>query len=89
MDLASLSPSSSPHIDASSLGTHIDSAAAALEAQVIAWRRDLHEHPELGNREFRTAAIVAAHLQALGLDSVPQVNSYSWFSKGRPCVCRS
>ena len=55
---------------ASSLSAPIDSAAAALEAQVIAWRRDLHQHPELGNREFRTAAIVAAHLQALGLDSV-------------------
>ena len=70
MDLASLSPSSSPSVSASSLGSHIDSAATALEAQVIAWRRDLHQHPELGNREFRTAAIVAAHLQALGLDSV-------------------
>ena len=45
-------------------------ATAALEAQVIAWRRDLHAHPELGNREFRTAGIVAAHLQALGFDEV-------------------
>lgn len=38
------------------------------EDSVIAWRRDLHQHPELGNREFRTSAIVAAHLQALGLE---------------------
>ncbi len=36
--------------------------------QVVAWRRDLHEHPELGNRETRTAAIVAAHLRALGME---------------------
>ena len=37
---------------------------------MIAWRRDLHEHPELGNREFRTAAVVAAHLRRLGFDEV-------------------
>ncbi|MBS0365843.1 MAG: amidohydrolase [Proteobacteria bacterium] len=34
---------------------------------VIAWRRDIHQHPELGNRETRTAALVAAHLRKLGL----------------------
>ena len=55
---------------AGSLADAIDTAAAALEAQVIAWRRDLHEHPELGNREFRTAGIVTAHLNALGFDEV-------------------
>jgi amidohydrolase len=37
-------------------------------AQVVAWRRDLHEHPELGNREVRTAGIVAAQLRALGME---------------------
>jgi amidohydrolase len=54
----------------SPLAADIDAAAAALEAKVIAWRRDFHQHPELGNRETRTAAIVAAHLRALGLDEV-------------------
>ncbi|MEJ5209585.1 amidohydrolase [Denitratimonas sp. CY0512] len=39
----------------------------ALQAQVIEWRRDLHQHPELGNHEVRTAQIVAGHLRALGL----------------------
>ena len=48
----------------------IDRAAAAIEPQLIAWRRDLHQHPELGNREFRTAGVVAEHLRALGLDEV-------------------
>jgi amidohydrolase len=57
-------------ITSSSVAAQIDSAAAAIEAQVIAWRRDLHEHPELGNREFRTAKIVQEHLVALGLDEV-------------------
>lgn len=54
----------------SSLHGAIETAAAALQDQVIAWRRDLHQHPELGNRETRTAGIVAAHLQSLGLDEV-------------------
>lgn len=46
----------------------IDRAASAMEAQVIAWRRDIHEHPELSNREVRTAKLIARHLRSLGLD---------------------
>lgn len=42
--------------------------AHALESKIIAWRRDVHQHPELGNRETRTAALVAAHLRALGME---------------------
>ncbi|MEX0740899.1 MAG: amidohydrolase [Pseudohongiella sp.] len=36
--------------------------------QVIEWRRDFHQHPELGNREFRTAGIIAEHLESLGME---------------------
>ncbi len=54
----------------SSLNERITALTAELEPQVIAWRRDLHQHPELGNREFRTAGIVADHLRALGFDEV-------------------
>ena len=43
-------------------------AADKIEPKVIAWRRDFHEHPELGNNEIRTAGIVAKHLQSLGLE---------------------
>ncbi|RUO18685.1 amidohydrolase [Aliidiomarina haloalkalitolerans] len=39
-----------------------------LEQRVIEWRRDIHQHPELSNREFRTAALVAEHLEALGME---------------------
>ena len=52
----------------SGLKPAINGAADALESKVIAWRRDLHEHPELGNQEFRTAKIVADHLRKLGYE---------------------
>ncbi len=48
----------------------IDRRAAEVEEQVITWRRDIHQHPELGNREVRTSGVVAAHLKSLGLDEV-------------------
>ncbi|PYP13583.1 MAG: amidohydrolase, partial [Gemmatimonadetes bacterium] len=38
------------------------------QTKVIAWRRDIHEHPELSNRETRTAELVANHLRSLGLE---------------------
>ncbi|HET7728752.1 MAG TPA: amidohydrolase [Usitatibacter sp.] len=46
----------------------VSEAAARLEPKLLATRRDLHRNPELGNREFRTAKIVAEHLRALGID---------------------
>src|ERR671918_512178 len=48
-------------------------AADRVEKKVIAWRRDLHEHPELGNREFRTSKIVADHLRSLGIEVTEKV----------------
>jgi amidohydrolase len=48
----------------------LDDAFGAIEPKVIAWRRDIHQNPELGNREFRTARKVADHLRALGFDDV-------------------
>lgn len=47
--------------------TQIDSAARGLESKVISWRRDIHQHPELSNREVRTSKLVADHLKKLGL----------------------
>jgi hypothetical protein len=46
----------------------LDAAARAIEPRLVAWRRDIHQHPELGNREVRTAGLVAAHLKRLGYD---------------------
>ena len=48
--------------------TGFDAAVTAVLPKVVEWRRDIHQHPELGNRETRTAQIVAEHLQALGLE---------------------
>jgi amidohydrolase len=48
---------------------------AAEQAQVIAWRRDIHEHPELSNREVRTSALVAGHLKSLGLEVTVYANT--------------
>src|SRR5258706_4415749 len=48
----------------------IAAAADRLEPKVVAWRRDFHENPELGNREVRTAKVVADHLRAIGCDDV-------------------
>src|SRR5688500_16698919 len=39
-----------------------------LHSKTVAWRRDIHQNPELGNREFRTAKIVADHLRSLGIE---------------------
>jgi amidohydrolase len=47
--------------------TQVNSKADALQSQIVAWRRDFHEHPELGNHEVRTSAIIAKHLQSLGI----------------------
>jgi amidohydrolase len=46
----------------------IKAKADAMEAKVVAWRRDFHAHPELGNRETRTAQIIAKHLESLGIE---------------------
>lgn len=46
----------------------IDARIAAVLPRVVAWRRDIHAHPELGNQEVRTSGIVAEELKRLGLE---------------------
>ena len=57
---------SSPDLDA--LHKSIDRLADQVEPHVIANRRYIHQHPELGNRETETAAYIAEHLRALGIE---------------------
>jgi len=54
---------------ATSLDRRIQDAAAKVEQKVIACRRDIHENPELGNREFRTAKLVDEKLRELGIET--------------------
>ena len=53
---------------AQSLAREIDARASAVLPKVVLWRRDIHQHPELSNRETRTAKLVADHLTSLGLE---------------------
>ncbi len=53
---------------AAGTGLDIERRARAIEARVIETRRDLHQHPELSNRETRTAFVVAERLASLGLE---------------------
>lgn len=46
----------------------LDRRVTAVNPQVVAWRRDIHAHPELGMQETRTAALVADHLRKLGIE---------------------
>lgn len=46
----------------------INTKASAIQSQLTQWRRHLHQHPELGNREFKTAAYIVEQLQGLGLE---------------------
>ena len=45
----------------------LDSDYQQIESKVIEWRRDIHQYPELSNREFKTAEKIAAHLKSLGI----------------------
>ena len=58
---------SRPHLFPVRTAAELDTALNAVDSKVIAWRRDFHQHPELSNREVRTAKIVAEHLRKLGL----------------------
>lgn len=53
-----------------SLRSEVAVQAERIMPDVVRWRHDIHQHPELSNREFETAAKVAAHLRSLGFDSV-------------------
>jgi amidohydrolase len=51
----------------------IANKADEIEQKVINWRHDIHQHPELVNREFRTAELIAKHLQSLGIETQTKV----------------
>ena len=63
--------------------------ARALQDQIIAWRRDIHMHPELGFQEHRTAQLVADALHAMGLGvetGIGKTGVVGHLGQGRPAV---
>ena len=56
-----------------SLEDQIRKDASSIESQLIDWRRDIHQHPELGEQETRTAALVAEHLRSLDIEVQTEV----------------
>jgi amidohydrolase len=70
-----------------SLAAQVDVAAGTLEPKLIGWRRDFHQHPELSNRETRTAGKVAEHLRSLDLPvhtGVAHTGVVALLDSGRP-----
>ena len=53
---------------ANPLAPRVDTLVQEITPQVVTWRRDFHQHPELGNREVRTAKVIADELRRLGYD---------------------
>src|SRR6266480_3419548 len=53
---------------AATVDQRIDELAKQVEPSVIACRRDIHQHPELGNRETRTSKLIADRLKSLGIE---------------------
>ncbi len=58
---------------ANPLATEVDRLATELNPQVVAWRRDFHKNPELGNRELRTSKVIADELRKLGFEVTTNV----------------
>ncbi len=77
----------SENIRAQSLSAQAATKAAALQQQLTDWRRHLHKHPELGNREFKTAAFITAQLKDFGLEiqtGVAKTGVVATLRGGRP-----
>src|SRR5712671_3070364 len=65
-------------------------AADKIESKCIEWRRKLHEHPELGNREFNTGKLIATHLKTLGIEvkeNVAKTGVVGILRGGKPGPC--
>ena len=62
-----------PTLAQNDLSARVNQQAQALEDKIIAWRHDIHQHPELSNREFKTAEKVAEHLRSLGMEVQTEV----------------
>ena len=62
-------------LDAAAL-SEVEPRIRAVAPKMVAWRRDIHQHPELSGQEVRTAKLVADHLRALGIEVRPNVGGH-------------
>jgi amidohydrolase len=72
---------------ASPLAGELDKLTAAVEPELLEWRRYLHQHPELSNRETATARYVAERLKSFGLEprtGVARTGVVALLKGGRP-----
>jgi amidohydrolase len=79
-----------PRIPESALLDTVAGLSGKETPKVIAWRRDIHEHPELSNREERTAKMVADHLASLGIEvktGVAHTGVVGLLKGGKPGKC--
>jgi len=63
--------------------------ARSLQDQIVAWRRDIHIHPELGFEEYRTAKLVAETLNSLGIEAetgVGKTGVVARIGEGKPVI---
>jgi amidohydrolase len=79
--LAAASPAAAQSFDKA-----VFAAAKKVQPKVVEWRRDIHEHPELGNNEIRTSKLVADHLRKLGFEvrTVAKTGVVGVLKGGRP-----
>src|SRR5829696_7042949 len=76
-----------PSAGASPLAAEIDKLTAAVEPELLEWRRYLHQHPELSNRETETARYVVERLKSFGLEpktGVARTGVVAILKGGRP-----
>ena len=68
----------------------MNAAIDKIEPKCIEWRRQIHQYPELGNREFKTAKLIADHLKKLGLEvkeDVAKTGVVGILKGGKPGPC--
>lgn len=77
-------------ISAQDISKTINEKALAIQPKLAEWRRHIHQNPELGNREFKTAAYIVEHLKNLGLEiktGVAKTGVVAILKGGKPGPC--
>ena len=85
--VASLGAAPAPALEPSPVAARLDAALTASRAELVEWRRRLHQNPELGNREVETARFVAERLRSFGLEprtGVAKTGVVAVIEGGRP-----